>query len=95
MLHEPEVSTPTSPAVTGKVLANGENSYVQSKPQHTTFRLASPEGAKVSDEVSTSLDGLMLALVCAVSTGLLMCTDLSSECFAAVVADIDIAATVC
>lgn len=92
MLHEPEVSTPTSPAVTAKGLANGENSYVQSKPQHTTsFRLASPEGAKVCDLVSTSLDGSCCRHVyvhCPLSRQrpLIRC----GECFAA-----DIAATVC
>lgn len=48
MLHEPEASTPTSPAVTSKSLANGDKPYAQSKAQHSTsFRLASPQGIKV------------------------------------------------
>lgn len=47
LLHEPEPSTPTSPAVTGNNLPNGDTSYAHVKGQSSNFRLTSPEGVKV------------------------------------------------
>lgn len=73
MLHDAELSTPTSPAVTSKGLANGEKPYVQPKAQQSTsFRLASPESAKVYPD-SAVMPCTAFRLVC--------CHDSSSTYF--------------